>query len=236
MKKLSILVSVLFLSVIVLSACAPKVDCSLPENICVAQVTDMGGVDDKSFNQSAWEGAQQALDEDLVATAKYLESQAQADRVEGPGGANQQGGQQGADGCQQAEKRLPAWMGARQRADPPLTRANGVFRQGVGLEEDAQGKLQGEPQRRGAPELQGSERCPGVASWNGEREPQRGDQAAQREGCQGEGQQRARGVPTGNGFLHVNACHAVDQCQAADQPAQQRGEHGSAQQGRQKKG
>ncbi len=79
MKKLSILLSVLMLSVMVLSACAPKVDCSLPENICVAQVTDLGGVDDKSFNQSAWEGAEQALDEDLVASAKYLESQAQAD-------------------------------------------------------------------------------------------------------------------------------------------------------------
>jgi basic membrane protein A len=79
MKKLSILLSVLMLSVMVLSACAPKVDCSLPENICVAQVTDLGGVDDKSFNQSAWEGAAQALDENLVASAKYLESQAQAD-------------------------------------------------------------------------------------------------------------------------------------------------------------
>jgi basic membrane protein A and related proteins len=79
MKKLSIVLALLMTSVMILSACAPKVDCSLPEEICVAQVTDMGGVDDKSFNQSAWEGAQQALDEKLVASAKYLESQAQAD-------------------------------------------------------------------------------------------------------------------------------------------------------------
>ena len=42
------------------------------------QVTDTGGVDDKSFNQTAWEGAQAAAT-DLGLEAKVLESQAETD-------------------------------------------------------------------------------------------------------------------------------------------------------------
>jgi basic membrane protein A len=42
------------------------------------QVTDTGGVDDKSFNQAAWEGAQRAA-ADLGIEAKVLESQAETD-------------------------------------------------------------------------------------------------------------------------------------------------------------
>ena len=42
------------------------------------QVTDTGGVDDKSFNQTAWEGAQAAA-ADLGLEAKVLESQAETD-------------------------------------------------------------------------------------------------------------------------------------------------------------
>lgn len=38
-----------------------------------AMVTDVGGVNDKSFNQSAWEGLQQ-LSKDTTADVKYLES------------------------------------------------------------------------------------------------------------------------------------------------------------------
>ncbi|MEW6403851.1 MAG: BMP family ABC transporter substrate-binding protein, partial [Chloroflexota bacterium] len=44
----------------------------------VGQVTDLGGIDDKSFNASAWAGAEQAVDEFGV-EAKYLESQGQSD-------------------------------------------------------------------------------------------------------------------------------------------------------------
>ncbi|MBC7262957.1 MAG: extracellular solute-binding protein [Chloroflexi bacterium] len=46
--------------------------------IKVGQVTDMGGIDDKSFNATAWQGVQMAM-EQLGAEGKYLESQVQAD-------------------------------------------------------------------------------------------------------------------------------------------------------------
>ena len=36
-------------------------------------MTDVGKVDDKSFNQSAWEGVQQAA-KDLGAEVKYIET------------------------------------------------------------------------------------------------------------------------------------------------------------------
>jgi basic membrane protein A len=44
----------------------------------ICQVTDTGGVDDKSFNASAWAGAQRAA-ADFGAEAKVLESQAETD-------------------------------------------------------------------------------------------------------------------------------------------------------------
>ncbi len=43
------------------------------EPICVGLVTDVGEIDDKSFNQSAWEGVQQAVDE-LGVNADYIET------------------------------------------------------------------------------------------------------------------------------------------------------------------
>jgi len=49
-------------------------DCSSPDVFCVGLVTDVGEVDDKSFNQSAWEGVQQA-ETDLDATVKFIETQ-----------------------------------------------------------------------------------------------------------------------------------------------------------------
>lgn len=49
-----------------------------PTPVKVGQVTDMGGIDDKSFNASAWAGVQQAMTEYGI-VGKYLESQQQAD-------------------------------------------------------------------------------------------------------------------------------------------------------------
>jgi len=46
--------------------------------IKVGQVTDLGGIDDKSFNATAWKGMQMAVEE-LGAEAKFLESQTQSD-------------------------------------------------------------------------------------------------------------------------------------------------------------
>lgn len=47
-------------------------------DLSVAMVTDEGGVNDQSFNQSAWEGLQQAEDE-LGVSVSYQESQQEAD-------------------------------------------------------------------------------------------------------------------------------------------------------------
>lgn len=44
----------------------------------VCQVTDTGGIDDRSFNATAWKGVQDAMDE-LGVEGKYLESQQQTD-------------------------------------------------------------------------------------------------------------------------------------------------------------
>jgi basic membrane protein A len=44
-------------------------------------VTDTGGINDKSFNQSAWEGMQQAQTANPNVTVKYLQSTSQSDYV-----------------------------------------------------------------------------------------------------------------------------------------------------------
>jgi basic membrane protein A len=66
-----------------LAACgAPEAEeeagCESDEVLCLGQVTDVGGIDDRSFNATAWAGAEQAVDE-LGVQAQYLESQQQTD-------------------------------------------------------------------------------------------------------------------------------------------------------------
>lgn len=73
MKRLQILLAA-FLILLMLPACRPKaLDCRSEEAFCVGFVTDIGKVNDKSFNQSAWKGIQQAADE-LGATVNYIET------------------------------------------------------------------------------------------------------------------------------------------------------------------
>ncbi len=48
-------------------------NCADEAVLCVGLVTDVGEIDDKSFNQSAWEGVQQAADE-YGAFTKYVET------------------------------------------------------------------------------------------------------------------------------------------------------------------
>ncbi len=48
-------------------------NCADPASYCIGLVTDTGKVDDKSFNQSAWDGAQ-AAGKELGAYTKYIES------------------------------------------------------------------------------------------------------------------------------------------------------------------
>lgn len=84
-KKLYGVVSLLILASMILAACggtAPPADGGGEEAAFKAcQVTDTGGIDDKSFNETAWNGALMAEDE-LGVEAQFLESQEQADYEE----------------------------------------------------------------------------------------------------------------------------------------------------------
>ncbi len=82
MKKLNKFMILLVIGSMLLAACAksaapteaPKAaDCKSADVLCVGLVTDVGEVDDKSFNQSAWEGVQKA-EKELGATVKYIET------------------------------------------------------------------------------------------------------------------------------------------------------------------
>lgn len=76
-KKLYFVFAVLLIAAMLLPACAPaasgKPDCSKPETFCVGLVTDVGKIDDKSFNQSTWEGVKLA-EKDLGAVVQYIET------------------------------------------------------------------------------------------------------------------------------------------------------------------
>jgi basic membrane protein A len=97
-KKLFLILTVLVISSMLFAACTPATEeptevateepteaateepvevteDNCPEDgvFCVGLVTDVGEVDDKSFNQSAWEGVQQAAEE-LGGIANYVET------------------------------------------------------------------------------------------------------------------------------------------------------------------
>jgi basic membrane protein A and related proteins len=76
-KKLYFIFAGLIIAAMFMAACGPAgeqaPDCSKAETFCVGLVTDVGKVDDKSFNQSAWEAVQQAQKE-LGATVQYIET------------------------------------------------------------------------------------------------------------------------------------------------------------------
>lgn len=76
-KKLYLVLTVLMFASVLMAACGPatsgKPDCSKPDVFCVGLVTDVGKIDDKSFNQSTWEGVKQS-EKDLGATVQYLET------------------------------------------------------------------------------------------------------------------------------------------------------------------
>jgi len=72
----SLLVLVMALALFV-AACGSS-DSGSGDGKLVCEVTDTGGVDDKSFNAAAWSGAQRAA-ADFGAEAKVLESQAETD-------------------------------------------------------------------------------------------------------------------------------------------------------------
>jgi basic membrane protein A len=95
-KKLYPILAILLLGALLLGACASPAaaptqapaetqapaptqasagqgDCKSADVFCIGLVTDVGQVDDKSFNQSAWEGVQKA-GTDLGAQVKYIET------------------------------------------------------------------------------------------------------------------------------------------------------------------
>jgi len=73
-KKLSFLLAIVMVASLLLSACGTTGG----DAFKVCQVTDAGGIDDKSFNATAWKGIQDA-EKEFGIEAKYLESQQQTD-------------------------------------------------------------------------------------------------------------------------------------------------------------
>jgi basic membrane protein A and related proteins len=75
--KVFAIFSVVMVLSMVFTACAPAAatapDCSKADVFCVGLVTDVGKIDDKSFNQSAYEGLKQA-EKELSAQVKYIET------------------------------------------------------------------------------------------------------------------------------------------------------------------
>lgn len=78
MKKLYFVMAALIIASLVLTACGGGGGAAGGDAIKVGEVTDLGGVDDKSFNASTWAGAEKAV-ADLGVEAKYLESTQQSD-------------------------------------------------------------------------------------------------------------------------------------------------------------
>ncbi len=74
MKKMYAAFSLLLVAAFVLAACAPAAGSGYK----ACQVTDTGGIDDKSFNQTAWKGVEDAVAA-LGIEGKFLESQQQTD-------------------------------------------------------------------------------------------------------------------------------------------------------------
>jgi|WetSurMetagenome_2_1015567.scaffolds.fasta_scaffold81545_2 basic membrane protein A and related proteins len=77
MKKISSVIVFLVVAVMLLSACGPAATTAAPK-VKVGEVTDLGGVDDKSFNALAWKGVTDAVAQ-LSVDGKYLESNQQSD-------------------------------------------------------------------------------------------------------------------------------------------------------------
>lgn len=75
-KQLSTIIALLIVASLTLAACGGGSDAGADFLAC--QVTDTGGIDDASFNQTAWAGVEQA-EADLGVEGAFLESQEQAD-------------------------------------------------------------------------------------------------------------------------------------------------------------
>jgi basic membrane protein A len=83
-KKFLLILSMVVIGSMLFAACAPTEEPPAEEPpaeeeaVYVCQITDTGGIDDKSFNQTAWKGVLDA-EEELGIRSNYLESQEVAD-------------------------------------------------------------------------------------------------------------------------------------------------------------
>src|SRR3970282_2142576 len=75
MKKSYAAFSLLLVAAFVMAACTPAAPGA---DFKACQVTDTGGIDDKSFNETAWKGVEDGVAE-LGIEGKFLESQQQTD-------------------------------------------------------------------------------------------------------------------------------------------------------------
>jgi basic membrane protein A and related proteins len=75
-KKLYLVLAIVLVAAMLLPACSTgssKPDCTKADVFCVGLVTDVGKIDDKSFNQSAYEGMKNA-EKDLKLYTQYIET------------------------------------------------------------------------------------------------------------------------------------------------------------------
>ena len=77
-KKFSLLLALLLITSAILVACqAPpltEADCPKVDVLCVGLVTGLAGIEDRSFNQSAWEGILLTKTENVADWVKYIET------------------------------------------------------------------------------------------------------------------------------------------------------------------
>jgi basic membrane protein A len=77
-KKLSLVMALLIIITLLLTACQPAVtteaDCPKAEVLCVGLVTGLSGVDNKPFNQTAWEGVLKAQTEKVADWVRYIDT------------------------------------------------------------------------------------------------------------------------------------------------------------------
>ncbi|RJP49166.1 MAG: BMP family ABC transporter substrate-binding protein [Anaerolineaceae bacterium] len=78
MKKFHFISAMLIIGSMILAACgggAPSAeDCSSEEVFCVGLVTDVGKINDKSFNQSAWEGVLKSQEDGVADVVQFIET------------------------------------------------------------------------------------------------------------------------------------------------------------------
>lgn len=78
MKKLYFAMALVIVASMILTACGPSAptaeDCAKEEVFCVGLVTDVGKINDKSFNQSAWEGVQKSQADGVADVVQFIET------------------------------------------------------------------------------------------------------------------------------------------------------------------